>query len=416
MGLPLPASAFLVRLGNVDRTPTSPDDYGVVRNEPNEDYISATYQNDTAMLTLSRPAPYEVMRVVDDNEDTLWAPDTIGRIIGWGTTSAGGADSDVLLEADVPIITDERCDGAYPAPPDDFDPAVMVCAADALGTPPSASHDTCQGDSGGPLLVPDGDVFALAGVTSWGVGCADPSHPGVYARIGDQPLNSWVHSRTPEADFDFNHTPRATEPVTLASVSRHPEGADYFTTFNWDLDGDGAFDDALGKSVTHSFPSAGDAIVGLEASKPGGDRAKVFYRVAIGAAPAATGSATSTTAAPPTTPTPTPTTPVVATPSRLATLLIGRTATVDRLGRFGIRVNFSALAPAGKSATVTVKKGSLKLGSARVKVARGKSVRAKVKLTKSGLRRLRKAKKLKVTVRFVLGTTVQTKTVALKTR
>ena len=49
----------------------------------------------------------------------------------------------------------------------------MVCAG-------SPGQDSCTGDSGGPLLVGGIQV----GLSSWGVGCAEPHYPGVYTRQG----------------------------------------------------------------------------------------------------------------------------------------------------------------------------------------------------------------------------------------
>lgn len=282
-GSALPASRFLVRLGHVDRTPVLPDvpdDYGAVSNVVHPLWNALTSQYDVAMLTLNRPAPYAVTRVVEPAETSLWAPGTLARIIGWGTTYSGSlTSSEFLLEADVPIVTDQRCDDAYAG----FDPTVMVCAADEPGT--LTPHDTCQGDSGGPLLVPDGGSFALTGVVSWGIGCADTDYPGVYSRVGSEPLSSWVHARIPRASFVLNHAPLATQPVTLTSTSTHPEGAGYFTSLLWDLDGDGQFDDAAGAAVSHTFPTPGAVSVGLEASKPGGDRVVSRRTIDLGPVP-----------------------------------------------------------------------------------------------------------------------------------
>jgi secreted trypsin-like serine protease len=409
-GLKLPASSFRIRLGNVDRTPAAPDEYFVVNNDSNTAFNPATFQNDSAMLTLNRPAPYAPMRVVDDDEDALWAPGVLARIIGWGTTSAGGPDSDLLLEANVPRISDQRCDQAYPFPPDDFDPATMVCAADAQGTPPSQSHDTCQGDSGGPLLVPSRGVFALAGITSWGVGCADPDNPGVYSRVGDQPLSSWVHSRTPEADFDPDHAPRVNEPVRLVSTSHHPEGPSYFTQFDWDLDNDGAFDDASGTEVSQTYTSAGEHVVGLAASRPGGDRASVHRPLAVAGPPAPTATPTPTPA-PSTTPAPVVTTPV----GPLATIVAARRPRVRR-GRFTIRTKFARTAPRG-IAVVEVYKGRRQIGIGRTRVRRGGSKRVSVKLMPTGRRMLRRSstKRLLVKVRVRVGRRVlRSKTLTIR--
>jgi len=44
---------------------------------------------------------------------------------------------------------------------------------------------TCHGDSGGPLVCQENETapFVLQGITSFGIGCADPGFPGVYTRV-----------------------------------------------------------------------------------------------------------------------------------------------------------------------------------------------------------------------------------------
>jgi hypothetical protein len=100
-----------------------------------------------------------------------------------------------------------------------------------------------------------------------------------------------------------------------------------------------------------------------------------------------------------------------------AALIVGQTAPVDAKGKFGVRVNFTDAAPAGKDAIVDAFKGPTKIGTVKVHVKQGESVRARVKLTDSGIARVRRHGKLKVTLRLTLEKSVlETKSVTLKRR
>ncbi|MEV5872991.1 serine protease [Streptomyces sp. NPDC052101] len=137
----------------------------------NPDYTDATNGDDVAVLTLETALPYTPVKYVSSSQADVYAAGATARILGWGTTSENGSSSNQLRTATVPIVADTSCKTSYGS---DFVQSDMVCAGLTTG-----GIDTCQGDSGGPLLI--GGV--LAGITSWGEGCAEAGYPGVYTRL-----------------------------------------------------------------------------------------------------------------------------------------------------------------------------------------------------------------------------------------
>ncbi|CBG68992.1 MULTISPECIES: S1 family peptidase [Streptomyces] len=127
--------------------------------------------DDVAVLTLSTAMPYTTAKYVSSSNTGVYAAGTTARILGWGATASNGSSSNQLRTATVPLVSDSSCRTSYGS---DFIASDMVCAGYTSG-----GVDTCQGDSGGPLLI--GGV--LAGITSWGEGCADAGFPGIYTRL-----------------------------------------------------------------------------------------------------------------------------------------------------------------------------------------------------------------------------------------
>jgi hypothetical protein len=84
-----------------------------------------------------------------------------------------------------------------------------------------------------------------------------------------------------------------------------------------------------------------------------------------------------------------------------------------RRGRFNVRVRFAASARPGTARLTVLFKGR-KIGSARVRVNPGGSATARVKLTKAGARRLKRAGRLKVSLRLKVGSTTTRKALTLR--
>ncbi|MDM8528209.1 trypsin-like serine protease, partial [Anaerolineales bacterium HSG24] len=161
---------------------------------PHPNYDGATYDNDIALLELETSVQLTdaVQVVVLGTSNDPVESGTMATITGWGRTSEGGSTSDVLMEAEVPIVTNNTCNEAYS---DIQITDNMLCAGFDEG-----GVDTCNGDSGGPLIVRDSDDWMLAGIVSFGIGCARPDLYGVYTRVSR--YNSWINAQLDDEPFE----------------------------------------------------------------------------------------------------------------------------------------------------------------------------------------------------------------------
>uniref|UniRef100_A0A3Q3MKB2 Peptidase S1 domain-containing protein n=1 Tax=Labrus bergylta TaxID=56723 RepID=A0A3Q3MKB2_9LABR len=152
------------------------------------DYNFLTYDNDIALMELDSNVTLNqnIWPICLPSPTYDFPAGLAAWITGWGATREGGLAAKILQKAEVRIINSTVCKSLMK---DDVTDR-MLCAGLLKG-----GVDACQGDSGGPLSVtgPSGRVF-IAGVVSWGDGCARRNKPGVYTRVTK--YRNWIKEKS----------------------------------------------------------------------------------------------------------------------------------------------------------------------------------------------------------------------------
>nr|XP_049705535.1 trypsin CFT-1 [Helicoverpa armigera] len=191
-GYVLPAILFTIRMGTTYLN-TGGSLHQVSRVIVHESFNNPSRDNDVAVAVLSTAAtlsPSVQFAVLGPRGQEL--PDNTSlTAVGWGLTNVNNTKaSTVLNEVTILKVNRSVCEARYRLLEEIYSAPFpvtngMICA----GILDVGGKDTCNGDSGGPLLY--GNL--VVGVTSWSWGCAEPTWPGVYARVAN--YTDWIEAK-----------------------------------------------------------------------------------------------------------------------------------------------------------------------------------------------------------------------------
>lgn len=203
---------ILVLLGQDNLNETSPEALGelarvkAIYSHP--DYNPQVSENaDYALLELNEAVMRPRVSLPEAEDTNLTEAGRMATVIGWGSTIGyapdeedAQADAPIQLQGvSLPLVSNADCNDVYVTLIEELNGERlpegtelitdnMLCAGE-----PEGGFDSCQGDSGGPLFVEEAGIAFQVGVVSFGLGCATPGIPGVYARL-PSPASGWVET------------------------------------------------------------------------------------------------------------------------------------------------------------------------------------------------------------------------------
>ncbi|XP_058868212.1 serine protease 33-like [Acipenser ruthenus] len=174
---------FTVRLGALSLSQQQGVDMRLLRIVLRPGFKSADQGGDAALLELEQPAPLSetIFPVCLPSPSTTFTAGQECWVTGWGNIKEGVPLSSphTLQQLVVPLVDSVSCDTMYHIG-NSFGKSVPLILPDVICAGyQEGRKDSCQGDSGGPLVCPSPDCsWILAGIVSWGDGCAQPNRPG----------------------------------------------------------------------------------------------------------------------------------------------------------------------------------------------------------------------------------------------
>ncbi|XP_042589681.1 trypsin-1-like [Cyprinus carpio] len=201
------ASYIVMYFGRLNQSGSNPYETNrtASRNINHPNFTISNLDNDIALIQLSSSVTFSdyIKPVCLAAAASVFGGGTESWVTGWGRLQPNGTQlPDTLQEVMIPVVNNSACANAYGGANISIT-SNMICA----GLLNQGGKGACQGDSGGPMVSKKGSLWIQSGIVSFGMECADPTFPTVFARVSQ--FQDWIKSFTgsnPPGFVEFSQT------------------------------------------------------------------------------------------------------------------------------------------------------------------------------------------------------------------